>query len=81
MEQRELVEALRTDYSVRQICETLGFTRSTLYYQPKQDPSEEVLRDEIEMLALRIRNMDIGVSQSCWYVGDTPSGINVLPDL
>ena len=53
MEQRELVEALRTDYSIRQICETLGFTRSTLYYQPKQDPSEEVLRDEIEMLALR----------------------------
>ena len=53
MEQRELVEALRTDYSVRQICETLGFTRSTLYYQSKQDPCEEVLRDEIETLALR----------------------------
>ena len=48
-----MVEALRTDYSVRQICETLGFTRSNLYYQPKQDPSEEVLRDEIETLALR----------------------------
>ena len=53
MEQRELVEALRTDYSVRQISETLGFTRSTLYYQSKQDPCEEVLRDEIETLALR----------------------------
>ena len=48
-----MVEALRTDYSVRQICETLGFTRSTLYYQPKQDPCEEALRDEIEQLALR----------------------------
>ena len=48
-----MVEALRTDYSVRQICETLGFTRSTLYYQPKQDPCEEALRDEIETLALR----------------------------
>ena len=38
---------------MRQICETLGFTRSNLYYQPKQDPSEVVLRDEIEELALR----------------------------
>ena len=52
-QQREIVAALRTDYSVRQICKVLGFTRSTLYYQPKQDPSEEVLRDEIETLALR----------------------------
>ena len=48
-----MVEALRTDYSVRQICEVLGFTRSNLYYQPKQDASEAVLRDEIEKLALR----------------------------
>ena len=53
MEQRELVDALRTDYSVRQICETLGFTRSTLYYQPKQDPCEEGLQEEIETLARR----------------------------
>ena len=52
-QQREIVEALRTDYSVRQICEVLGFTRSTLYYHPKQDSSESVLRDEIETLALR----------------------------
>jgi len=37
--------------SVRQICETLGFTRSTFYYQPKIDPSEDVLRAEIEKLA------------------------------
>ena len=48
-----MVEALRTNYSVRQICETLGFTRSNLYYQPKQDPCEEGIRDEIETLALR----------------------------
>ena len=47
-----MVEALRTDYSVPQICEVLGFTRITLYYQPKQDPSAAVLSDEIETLAL-----------------------------
>ena len=52
-EQCQLVEALRTEtaYSVRQICGTLGFTRSNLYYQPKKDPCEHVLRDEIEKLA------------------------------
>ena len=38
---------------MRQICEVLGFTRSNLYYHRKQDPSEAVLRDEIETLALR----------------------------
>ena len=76
-----MVEALRTNYSVRQICETLGFIRSTLYYQPKQDPCEAGLRDEIETLVpCGIRNMDIGVSQSCLCVWDTPSDINVLPD-
>ncbi len=48
-----MVEALRTEYSVRQICETLGINKSSLYYHPKQDASEEVLRDEIEKLALR----------------------------
>ena len=47
-----MVEALRTDFSVRQICETLGFTRSNLYYHPKQDPCEAGLRDEIEKLSL-----------------------------
>ena len=52
-EQREMVEALRTDYSVRQICEMLGFTRSNLYYHPKQAPFEAVLREEIETLDLR----------------------------
>ena len=48
-----MVEALRTDYSVRQICDVLGFNRSSLYYQPKSDPSEQVLRDEIEKLSAR----------------------------
>ena len=47
-----MVEALRTDFSVRQICETLGFTRSNLYYHPKQAPCEASLRDEIEKLSL-----------------------------
>ena len=48
-----MVEALQTDYSVRQICETLGITRSNLYYHPKSDPCEAGLREEIEKLALR----------------------------
>ena len=52
MKQREMVEALQTDFSVRQICETLGFNRSNLYYQSKQAPCEAGLRDEIEKLAL-----------------------------
>ena len=52
-QKRQLVEALQTDYSVRQICDTLGFNRSSLYYQPKADPSEQRLRDEIEKLAAR----------------------------
>ena len=36
---------------MRQICETLGINKSTLYYQPKKDLCEAVLRDEIEKLA------------------------------
>ena len=36
---------------MRQICEVLGFNKSTFYYQPKADPSEAVLRAEIEKLA------------------------------
>ena len=49
-----MVEALRTDFSVRQICDTLGFNRSNLYYRyPKSDPYEEVLREDIERLSLR----------------------------
>lgn len=53
MEQREMVQELQTDYSVRQICETLGFNRNNLYYQPKSDPSETDLQEEIEALSLR----------------------------
>ena len=33
------------------ICEILGFNKSTLYYQPKLDPSEAVLRAKIVQLA------------------------------
>ena len=47
-EKRNLIEALRDDYSVRQISETLGFNRNFLYYQPKIDPSEEVRLNEYE---------------------------------
>ena len=48
-----MIEALRTDFSVRQICQTLGFTQSNLYYQPKNDPYEEVLQKKIKQLSLR----------------------------
>ena len=50
-QRRHLIEALRKEYSVRQICKALGFNRSTFYYQPKTDPFEAVLRAEIERLA------------------------------
>ena len=46
-----LVETLRKAYSMRQICQTLSFNKSTFYYQPKSDASEEVLRAEIQRLA------------------------------
>ena len=52
-EKRNLVEALRSDYSVREICETLGFHRSLLYYEPKRDVCEAELREEIVRLSLR----------------------------
>ena len=71
-----MVETLRTEYSVRQICEMLGFTRSNLYYPPKQDPSEVGLRDEIET-ALRYPTYGYSVSQSSLCVGDTPLGLSV----
>jgi len=49
---RELVAALQTDYSVREICDTLGFNRSLLYYQPKSQSSDAAsLREEIHRLA------------------------------
>ena len=38
---------------MRQICETLGINKSTVYYQAKNNPSEDVLREEIEHLAAR----------------------------
>ena len=47
----EIAEALGSHDSVRQICEVLGFTRSNFYYQPKEDPYEHLLRDEIEKFA------------------------------
>ena len=36
---------------MRDICGILGVNRSSFYYQPREDPSEEVLRAEIEELA------------------------------
>ena len=51
-EQHRLVETVRKEYSMRQICQTLSFNKSTFYYQPKSDTSEDVLRvSEIQRLA------------------------------
>ncbi len=36
---------------MRQICQTLSFNKSTFYYQPRTDASEDVLRAEIQRLA------------------------------
>ncbi len=53
-EKRNLISALHPEYSVREICQTLGFNRSSFYYHPREDPSEvSVLRTEIEKLAGR----------------------------
>ena len=52
-EKRSLISALQQEYSVREICETLGFNRSSFYYHPQEDPSEDALRSEIETLAGR----------------------------
>ena len=38
---------------MRDICGILGINRSSFYYQPREDPSEAVLRAEIETLAGR----------------------------
>ena len=38
---------------MRQICGTLGFNRSSLYYETKEDPCEAQLQQEIEMLSAR----------------------------
>ena len=54
---------------MRDICGILGANRSSFYYQPREDLSEEVLRAEIENLVPeRIRDTDIGVSHSYWCV-------------
>ena len=50
---RQIVEALQTDYSVRQICDVLGLHRRSLYYQPTTDSFEQQLRDEMEKLSAR----------------------------
>ena len=52
-EKRSLISALRQEYSVREICQTLGFNRSSFYYHLQGDPSEDLLRSEIEKLAGR----------------------------
>lgn len=52
-EKRVLVEALHSEYSVRRICQKLGFNRSSLYYQPKGDMSDDVLRNQVQRLAGR----------------------------
>ena len=51
LQKQQMVKALQPDYSVRQICDALGLHRSSLYYQPKNDPFEPVLRKEIEKLS------------------------------
>ena len=48
---RCFISALQQEHSVRDICGILGINRSSFYYQPREDPSEAVLRAEIEKLA------------------------------
>ena len=36
---------------MREICQTLDFNKSTFYYQPKIDTSQDVLPTEIQQLA------------------------------
>ena len=50
-----MVETVRnvSSYSVRQICQTLGFNRSLIYSHPKSDPSQGELREKIEALCLQ----------------------------
>ena len=77
--QRQIVEALRTEHSVRDICGVLGIPRSTLSYQPKLDPYEAALRTRIEQLAATYRLMAIDVSRSCWRLKATPLDISASP--
>ena len=48
-----MIKTLQTEYSVRQICDTLGLHRNSLYYQSKADLFEQCLRNEIEKLSVR----------------------------
>ena len=50
-----MVDALHADYSVRHICDTLGFNRRSLYYHAKSDVFKfnPKLRDEIRKPTLR----------------------------
>ena len=50
-QQRCFISTLQKEHSVREICGTLGFNRSSFYYHSKEDPAEENLRAEIEKLA------------------------------
>ena len=59
---------------MRDICGILGVNRSSFYYQPREDPSEEVLRAEIEKLAGAYPRYGYSVSHSYWCVRDTTVG-------
>ena len=50
-EKRCFISAVQQEHSVRDICSILGINRSSFYYQPREDPSQEGLRAEIEKLA------------------------------
>ena len=60
---------------MRDICSILGVNRSSFYYQPREDPSEAVLRAEIEKLVpVSIQDTGIGVSHGSYCVRDTALG-------
>ena len=69
-----MIEALRTDFSVRQICEILGFNRSNLYYRPKQAPCEagctatgnsgHSLRQDCGIISIYLKGVSDGETQT-----------------
>ena len=64
---------------MRDICGILGLNRSSFYYQPREDPSEAVLRAEIQQLSgVRIRHTGIDVSRSCWRPKDNKRVVSRL---
>ena len=79
-QKRQMVEALHTDYSVRYICDVLGFNRSSLYYQPKPDPIELSYEMKLGNWQRVIQNMAIGVSPSCCCEWDALSVTDASPD-